>query len=420
MVQEKLIIHDFGGIADMELEFKRINLLIGPQASGKSLVMKLAYLFKQFLAELHHVITDGGDRKEIKQRLIDRFIKYFPPSEWGSGEFHILYQVDAVNIQVRRKNSKSVTVDFSSGLTKVINQAIRIHDDADIQDRVGDRLVPLDRRQLLFIWDQINALLKKDASLISTFSQRMVPAGRSFFSAIQVRSFSWMADDAEIDPMLIDYGALMERYKFIYLKTLEEEKVSTEFQALAAAILKSRYGKEKDREYLLHEDDRKVTLGNASSGQQAALPIVMLATSIADGGAEPDDGVCLYIEEPEAHIFPDSQKQIVRLQARTFNKHERCQLFINTHSPYILTAFNNLLEAGQVVRDHPDRAARVHQIVPSEEVLSVDDFAPYIIREGKAVLMKDPETGLLAANMIDDVSDEIGSEFEALLDLAYE
>ncbi|MEK0188739.1 hypothetical protein [Microcoleus anatoxicus] len=38
---EKLTVKNFAGITDLELEIKRINILIGPQASGKSVCAKL-------------------------------------------------------------------------------------------------------------------------------------------------------------------------------------------------------------------------------------------------------------------------------------------------------------------------------------------------------------------------------------------
>lgn len=132
MGQEKLIIHNFGGIAHMELEFKRINLFIGPQASGKSLVVKLAYYFKRFFSELHRAVTDDETATEIKQNFKDLFLKYFPSIEWGGGEFRIEYVLEDTFIHVRKKSARSVTIDFSSGLTKLIKDSISINDDTDI------------------------------------------------------------------------------------------------------------------------------------------------------------------------------------------------------------------------------------------------------------------------------------------------
>lgn len=47
---EKLTINNFLVIQKAEIELKDINLLIGPQANGKSVIARLIYLFKNFLS----------------------------------------------------------------------------------------------------------------------------------------------------------------------------------------------------------------------------------------------------------------------------------------------------------------------------------------------------------------------------------
>ncbi|WP_029033397.1 ATP-binding protein [Salinimicrobium terrae] len=66
------------------------------------------------------------------------------------------------------------------------------------------------------------------------------------------------------------------------------------------------YLREKEKDFILHKDNRKVNLSNASSGQQETLPLVTVLkvlnySSFFNGGAT------LYIEEPEAHLFPTAQ-----------------------------------------------------------------------------------------------------------------
>ena len=46
---EKIEIKDFVGIKDITIEIKQINILIGPQASGKSIIAKLIFYFKNFI-----------------------------------------------------------------------------------------------------------------------------------------------------------------------------------------------------------------------------------------------------------------------------------------------------------------------------------------------------------------------------------
>ena len=43
---EKFIVKNFVGIKELEIDVKRINILIGPQASGKSVCAKLFFTLK--------------------------------------------------------------------------------------------------------------------------------------------------------------------------------------------------------------------------------------------------------------------------------------------------------------------------------------------------------------------------------------
>jgi predicted ATPase len=101
------------------------------------------------------------------------------------------------------------------------------------------------------------------------------------------------------------------------------------------------------QDLLEFEDGRRVKLAQASSGQQEILPLLLLlarffSLRLARGRA-------VYIEEPEAHLFPSTQKLVVELMARSFRARSgEMSLVITTHSPYILTSVNNLLQAGQV------------------------------------------------------------------------
>jgi predicted ATPase len=48
-MEERLIIRNFAGIMNIKVEIKKINIIIGPQASGKSVCAKLLFFFKSFV-----------------------------------------------------------------------------------------------------------------------------------------------------------------------------------------------------------------------------------------------------------------------------------------------------------------------------------------------------------------------------------
>jgi predicted ATP-dependent endonuclease of OLD family len=127
----------------------------------------------------------------------------------------------------------------------------------------------------------------------------------------------------------------------------------------------------------------------------------------------------VYIEEPEAHLFPSAQRNIVELIATVFNsRKEQLQFFITTHSPYVLTALNNLLQAGLLYEESSeDIQHQLEKIVSRYKSLDVDDLSAYVLSDGKCNSIVCPDTGLIDARVIDSVSDELAIEFDQLLNL---
>jgi hypothetical protein len=92
---------------------------------------------------------------------------------------------------------------------------------------------------------------------------------------------------------------------------------------------------------------------------------------------------------------------------------------ITTHSPYILTAFNNLIEAGQAARNNPALHDEVAKIIPEQYWIKEGDFKAYAIEDGKLRSILN-ESGFIEGNYLDQVSEVIGNEFDKLLRLEYE
>ena len=68
----KLTVKNFSVIKDATLEFGKITVLIGPQASGKSLLCKLAYFFEQVVPE----------------RIQRAFMRKYKRSSWINSQRH--------------------------------------------------------------------------------------------------------------------------------------------------------------------------------------------------------------------------------------------------------------------------------------------------------------------------------------------
>lgn len=388
MVKEKLIIKNFAGFEHIEFDFKPINIFIGPQAAGKSIVIKLAYYFKSLISNIYNVGLLGYTTESFIESEEKNFKEYFPESSWGTKKFGIEYITENEYVKVELINNK-LKLSISENILSVI--------------RENFDLTP----NLLQIKDyNLNKKFSNYFSLNSHFDQFFIPAGRSFFSNIQSNVFSLFKNNLSLDPFLVEFGSFYEKLKIDFnTADTSNSKISH--------ILKAKYKRELNQDYLIHLDERKVNIVNASSGQQEVLPLLLLLQTFK---VKHTLGTSAYIEEPEAHLYPDAQKQIVQLLAQVFNS-GKFQLFITTHSPYILAAFNNLIEAGNIIKEKPYLAEKVYNIIPREEVLQLKDLVAYSIKDGKKAVLIDEENNLISQNILDDISNEIAEEFGKLLDL---
>ena len=247
-----------------------------------------------------------------------------------------------------------------------------------------------------------------------------IPASRSFFANLQKNVFSFLASNIDIDPFLKEFGSDYENAKRIFpimlLHVAENKEQLDHAKRVMEQIIFGEYLYEDGKDWIQSSSKRKVNLVNASSGQQEALPmlLVLLVRFFMSSKAK---SVTFFIEEPEAHLFPTAQKHIVNLFTLIYNTGEH-NFFITTHSPYILTAVNNMLMASNLIEEKGDEILpKVEKIVGKDHFINYKDVSAYTIRDGILESILDPETGLVGASIIDSVSDDFDKVFDQLIEL---
>ena len=90
---------------------------------------------------------------------------------------------------------------------------------------------------------------------------------------------------------------------------------------------------------------------------------------------------------------------------------------MTTHSPYILSSCNLLLEAYKVAQQRPELADEIDKIVPRAYWLNPEEFAAYYVADGTVKPITDTRTHLIGSNELDAVSGDISDSFRQLLRL---
>jgi len=129
------------------------------------------------------------------------------------------------------------------------------------------------------------------------------------------------------------------------------------------------------------------------------------------------------VEEPEAHLFPSTQRQVVHFFAAVIDllsPESSSQYIITTHSPYILAALNNLMYGGKIASENSDKREEVVGLLGSDVLIDPEKVGAYLLENGGAKFIIDPETKLIEATLIDRVSGDLAREFEQLVAIEFE
>lgn len=173
-------------------------------------------------------------------------------------------------------------------------------------------------------------------------------------------------------------------------------------------ILRGTYRYSNGEEQIVLDDNTYVKLNFSSSGQQECVWILNLLFYYL----LQQNRILFIIEEPESHLFPESQKYITELIALVSNYNH--SVILTTHSPYVLGTLNNLLYAYNVPIGNRILAEK---IIPSCCWLDPNTFSAYFAKSGNVEDCMDYEINMIQNERIDEISKDINEEFDRLLEL---
>jgi hypothetical protein len=427
----KLTVKNFSVIKEAELEFGKITVLIGPQSSGKSLLCKLAYFLGGEIPGIAaDSLLDRNSWNEFQQTVNREFQKRFLIGEtsWLIDHTEISFTSHEYAIQLRGAGTLLTPgIEFSfNGHFKSLYSTLAANPSMQLPNVQASRG---ELRQDLF--REISLLLNRKSTQSSTY----IPSGRSLFSDAGTSIVALQNPD--IDPITRRFAGLIawdSRWKTGYFTTGRGiiEEVEEEMYQIAGGIVGIKDG----RPHFDSDDGRNLPLSVQSSGTLELLPMFNVVNQLASfqediyartptAELSPTAYVfyhnpLIYLEEPEAHIFPKTQYDLVKLFSRLTNDAVLdFSWVITTHSPYILSSFNNLLEAWQVTASRPESKDEVTTLIDGHYWINPGEFKAYCIDDGKLESIIDEETGLINGNYLDGVSNEIGSQFDELLRIGY-
>lgn len=178
---------------------------------------------------------------------------------------------------------------------------------------------------------------------------------------------------------------------------------------LSSSTLRGTYRYTGGEERIVLDTGNYVKIIFSSSGQQESVWILNLLFYYL----LQDKQILFIIEEPESHLFPESQKYITELISLVFNQGH--SMAATTHSPYVLGTMNNLLYAHLL---SSKSKASVDAIVSKALWLSSKNFDSWFVKNGTLESCIDSEIKLIQNEKIDEISKVINQDFDRLFDIS--
>ncbi len=339
-----LIIRNIGPLKEADIQLDRLNVIIGTQSSGKSCILKLACYCSW--VEKRIMLTRFSDAIFPTKDFINGFVKYYRMGGFIQEDSFISYETDYLKFSYYRN-------EFSCTLKDVCNE----------YKRPAISYIPSDRNivsvfpeyQNLNISNHLQDYISEWNKARNLFGDAdILRLGLKYhYDSRQNRDIVTNGDGSEIDlfstssgvqsmlPLyvLIDY--LMDKLYEDYNVCLQNLSISRE-QEVAKMIefLYRSIESVQDLRSLSHSISLRLNSKNLDYSFSSDSNRKLFENIVA--GLYHYNHTELFIEEPENNIFPPTQASLMYwLDSKLSNSNRNDELFVATHSPYVLT---NLLE----------------------------------------------------------------------------
>ncbi|MDO5422734.1 MAG: AAA family ATPase [Eubacteriales bacterium] len=433
----RLVIHKLGPIDHCELECSEFMTFTGFQASGKSTIAKAIYYFRTIKEDIVELAKgqalrtaaisgaevklvpeyNSGLKKDLENSLREKFLRTFG-SSWGmANEMYMEYHFT---------ESCFVRISLRDDITYATPNYIWITCSRELRDflyrkngSLSVTALGVSEEKLKKFKEELFELFDDHCSIV------YIPAGRSMITLLsqQLGYIYATMDDMQkrsLDSCTKDYLERILRLKPEFSEGLQgmasyparrgalPPKIVRQALDLIKKVLRGTYRYRDGEEQIVLDDGRYVKINFSSSGQQECVWILNLLFYYLLQSQK----TLFIIEEPESHLFPESQKYITELIALAANCGH--SILLTTHSPYVLGTLNNLLYAHAIPKEYTEAAG---EVIPANLWLDDAFFDSWFVKNGTIENCMDQEIHMIQNERIDEISKVINEEFEELLNL---
>jgi len=408
-VSEELFIKNFYSIDEFKWEIKDFNILTGGMGSGKSICVKLLWFLEHILHTLifyPSITKDDLGNSVFFARIAEEFKKIFHSgnSDFKTTEIRYTYSCNGGTFDLQALwNMDKQILAWSS---KYLDEHLELW-----QDFFGSKKTSLDIG--IIVSNRIYKSISKEFRYTFPVGTMFIPATRAIAAITDNTDF--------LDPFIVSFIKTCKR-----LVRSEEELTDNEINKLLH-IKNIQYDK-KIGLIITLPNENEVSPQYLSSGQQELLYLLLFFSYMKRNPPYNfSTRTSIFIEEPEAHLFPQGQKEIIEYIVDTFrqfnneknmkNGNRSTRFFITTHSPYVLNVVSTMMNRGKLKMKIEEFDKKKEDTVFSPYYFNKGEVSANSIDEDKKVRpMVSADEDYIIAEKINNISQIIFNEANSVDD----
>ncbi len=362
---EKLSIRNFGPIRELELEIKKFTILVGEQSTGKSTVAKIVSIFKDAIVVLGFI--------DLSSKL-----RHFGLANYFQENTLIKYESDEYDIECRSLKDCKI-IPKSQNLIEALEKTRQISDFFATSGVASTSLA--------------HETLNNQGINTSVY----IPAERILISSITASPFEYLNSEIQLPEYLASFGKIFQDTR-------------KEINDFSVDWLGVKYSYSKSENWISYKR-KKIRMSESATGFQNVIPLLM---AFERPSKIDKSSISYSIEEPELSLFPQTQYLLIKHLV------EKCHalstsLLITTHSPYVLSAFNNLIYANKAGKVNSKKTEKI--IAKKYWIDSSNVTAVFLNEKGKADNILDNDIDQIDVEKIDQISRAINLEYDELFNI---
>jgi len=384
-----------GPVSQCELEIRPLTVFIGRQGTGKSLVAQVLYFFE----ELPYLLAFAeGSQRQARQWDAQHIARWILDQLRSHQRAFAVFANPNVSIEWERSIPYGVSVQ-GRNLSKL---ALRAH------KKTRSIAFPQSTRDII---DMLRDTVRRRKSSTPDRRALFLPTERMVISQLRTALSEKILSLPLTYTLFADWLESASAIASEWPTGQPDSKVAQRIGQIGQEALggrAERWGEQWKWRFSAGKQGSQFDIDMASSGQRANWSLPYIAQTLFDlrESGEIAQSVTLFVEEPEIHLHPSAQVEMVKILALLVR--EGFRVVLTTHSLNVIYALNNFMQASRL-------GDVVDEGVPEPEVrLKPQDVSVYAFTQGAPRQLVDTEAAFIDERELGWVSEDLAASLNRI------